>query len=302
MKPQNKQEVITHKIARMLLFAKKGDKILSIKEYAAQFNVGIGTVQSAFSYLKLTDALSLQSRGAQGTYVDSLNPKKVWECSGLQEFLGLLPLSLSYLGSGLATGIYECFSSASLPVHILFSRGSANRLSTLESGRCDFAVISTLAYDQAIKKKNKIKKIAAFGDLSCRDDIFFIYSQKNTIPLKVGVDLYFFDHAVFFDELKKIKNLELVPLLHVELIDALKSGRVNGIIIERTNETEKLPEGDCVAFSSVSLNLAKKSSEAVLVIKGDDSIMQQLMKEIIDPETVRAVQHAVQLKEHPVRY
>ncbi|MFW5797772.1 MAG: YhfZ family protein, partial [Spirochaetota bacterium] len=226
---------------------------------------------------------------------------------GLQEFVGLMPLFQSRRTTGLATGVYQCFDDCNLPIHLLFSRGSANRVSTVLSGRADFCVMSRLAYRIAARQGEPILKLVEFQPRSYRSDFVLLVKRDaymNSEELVLGADLFSHDHVALLDQLKERwdRKLKVLNYLHVELGAAMRRCELDAALvgeIDRESVTE-----ECIAISlrTILPDYIEDANKAVLVAKSGNEAISALLKTIIAPQVVNKVQQDVLAGNRSARY
>ena len=84
--------IAVDKLAQDLLSRGEGDRIPPISEYQERLQVSRGTIQNALSYLTESGAVRLCRRGHLGTYIETLDYRKLQECCLNKELLGSMPL------------------------------------------------------------------------------------------------------------------------------------------------------------------------------------------------------------------
>ena len=195
MNTTNKQDVVRTQLAKEFIVQNlRGEKrLLPIKDYAERFKVGLGTVQSALNDLKASGAVTLNACGAQGTFLGDVDQKALWNMSGYGILVALLPLDTDPGIKGLATGLYEAFTHYDLPIHILFARGSANRTDILLRGKCDFAVMSELAYHHAQAIGKPVLKVGEIGRRACPYGVLLPRNGTHSTPLRMAYDSYSYE-------------------------------------------------------------------------------------------------------------
>jgi len=57
---------------------------------------------------------------------------------------------------GLATALYSLLNTAGVETHLIYIRGSSNRLKALRNGHCYTAVMSTFAAEELCGKKERV--------------------------------------------------------------------------------------------------------------------------------------------------
>ena len=137
-----------------------------VQQYAESYGVGRGTVQGAIQELMDCGAIALNACGARGTFLERVEQAQaVLTACGYGEQICLMPLNINMDYRGLATGIYEAISAKDLPIHILFARGSRNRVKMLLRQKCDFVAMSQLACEAAIERRGlTIEAAQTLGD------------------------------------------------------------------------------------------------------------------------------------------
>ena len=168
-----------------------------VQQYAESYGVGRGTVQGAIQELKDCGAIALNACGARGTFLERVEQRKLFDACGYGELICLMPLNINMDYRGLATGIYEAISAKDLPIHILFARGSRNRVKMLLRQKCDFVAMSQLACEAAIERSGlTIEAAQTLGDYPA--DLGVItrrgmeYAPGRT---KVAFDAYSYDQC-----------------------------------------------------------------------------------------------------------
>ncbi|MEE6273305.1 GntR family transcriptional regulator YhfZ [Georgenia wangjunii] len=136
---------VTAQLAEMLSGYELGDRIPNVEGLTAQLHCGKGTVQAAFAALEQAGALALRSRGHLGTFIDAIDHPLLWELAGHRTVTIAMPLPYSRRYEGLATGLHATFRDHSIPMSLMFMRGSVERVGALREDRTDLVVLSALA-------------------------------------------------------------------------------------------------------------------------------------------------------------
>ncbi len=294
-KLMQKNGIAAIKIARELITMKVGDRIKTIADYSEQFEAARGTVQSAINLLKETKALELQPRGHMGTFISFIDYEIMWKFTDYGTLMGVMPLPYSKRYEGLATGLYKTVETRSFPFSLAFMRGAETRISALKDGRYDFAVVSKLAALEGIKRGIDIDIVVGFGEKSYVNEHVLIFSEeKNEIikdGMKVGIDRNSIDHAVLTKEVCKDKEVELVDLKYNQVITKLQSKEIDAAIWNLDEVKEKKLN---LKYKSISEILEKNTdSEAVVIVDNSKFGIKNLLKKIIDKDTVIETQEAV---------
>src|SRR4051812_4159485 len=120
----SKHGLVVAELASELLSSAAGERIGRIQAYAERFDVSVGTVQMALSYLQSSGAADLDVRGRLGSFVRQLHYPLLWSLALNRPISGALPLPYSRHFEGLATGIRLQFEHQALDLDLRFMRGS----------------------------------------------------------------------------------------------------------------------------------------------------------------------------------
>ncbi|MDO5323866.1 MAG: YhfZ family protein [Clostridia bacterium] len=293
--PINKQQLVCERIARALLVMhlEGKDRMPSVKQFAESYGVGTGTVQGAFQNLKDSGAIELNACGASGTYLVSVDQRKLFDVCNYGEIICLMPLGANACLRGLATGIYESVSEKKLPIHILFARGSRNRVNMIKREKCDLTVMSRLAYETALSAgETEIELIGEIGrcpgGIGCitREGVPFEYGKT-----KVAFDRYSYDHRAI-NTLLKLPFAGRDDCLDVQLADMVRVGEVEAALCERSS----LGDGRGLDFHELTAlpqQAQDKLRRAVLVARRGEESLIQLLRLAITPEKVAKIQDEV---------
>ena len=276
------------------------NRIRAVKQYAEEYGVGTGTVQGAFQALKDAGAIELNACGASGTFITAVNQRRLFDACGYGELICLMPLDADLPMRALATGIYEAVSDQKLPIHILFARGSRNRLKMVERAKADFTVMSRYAYETAVRMgEQTVEMVNAVGVYPGR--IGYITRRDAVLSLAetpVAFDRYSYDQLALHTDLHLLKHARQ-DWLNVQLADRVRSGEVQaalGRFFEVEDDLRFRP------LENLPQETSRKLSEAVLVArKGEDSLMQ-LLKRTATYEKVSTIQNEVIAGRRMVKY
>jgi len=299
----NKKNAVLQHIARdlMVLYLRKQDKIIGIKEYADTYGVGLGTVQAAFNEMKGTGAIQLNPCGAQGTFLASIDKDKLWQYCDYRVLISLLALDTNPYIKGLATGIYEAFTLFDLPISILFARGSKNRASILLRDKCDFVLMSELAYEAAKNSNSAISLVAHVG--ACPNEYGFITRNSMTPDwnrINIAYDSFSFDQQAIMSAYRSPECL-CHDFPCVQLVDMVRSGEIEAALMERNS----LHEMDGLAFhplTGIQGALLSKIGRAVAVVREENESLRQLLQLVLSEDLVFNVQKKVMQGKQYVKY
>lgn len=302
MQTINKQQYVCSRIARELLVMhmQGQDRLRAVKAYAEEYGVGSGTIQGAIQSLKDAGAIELNACGASGTFIVSANRRKLFDACGYGELICLMPLDANLQMRSLATGIYESISEKRLPIHILFARGSRNRINMIRRGACDFTVLSRLAYDMAIDRgEDHIEMVDVIGDypgeVGCITRRDASFSQSDT---RVAFDRYSYDQLAVHTQLNLRRDAR-DDCLDVQLMELVRLGEVQAAL------GRYLAVDDDLRFhplEGLSDEARQKLKQAVLVVRRGEDSLKELLHNIVTYDQVTSIQGAVIAGNRMVKY
>ena len=287
--------ITANRLAQELLTWKPGDRIPSISEYQEKLQVSRGTVQNALNYLKDSGAITLTSRGHLGTFIDSLDYRKLQECSFNRELLGCMPLPYSLSYQGFATALFEVLNAYAF--NLIYARGSESRLKLLSSGVCQFAVCSRYAAEEAIRCRNDVEIAVDLGPGTylTRHVLVFREPGKTEIEsgMRVAYDKDSLDHRHLTELITAgIRDVELMDIKAHHTVRAIQSGQIDAGVWNLDEIMESGYQDLNVVPIRQFMNVVEFSS-AVLVINRGDENMARLLQQSVVQQTVCGIQNAV---------
>ena len=293
MDTTNKQRAICISMAKELIVQDlKGDrKLRPIKEYAERFGVGLGTVQGAIQELKTSGAVSLNACGAQGTFLEQVDRKRLWMLSGYGILMGLLPLDNNRGVKGLATGVYEAFTHFDLPIHILFARGSKNRTDILLRDKCDFSVMSQLALDYAMGQEKALRKVAEVGHNIHRYGFLTRRGADFTGGTRVAYDSYSYEQEALIRLLGK-KDRSYGDCLGIQLADLVRSGQVEGALVD-CGTVQDEAEFDLHPLEGLSPEAEESLGRIAVVVREGNTALEELLRLVVTGDLVEPIQEEI---------
>ena len=243
-KLMSKNGEVTMGLARELISNDVGDRIKTVEQYADNFGTGRGTIQSAIKFLRDEDAITLESRGHLGTFILSMDYKKLWDISDLGTIMGVMPLPYSRRYEGLATGLYKAFEMAAIPFNLAFMRGASKRIETLSFGKYDFVISSKLAPIYKQREYPSIEIIYEFGKNSYVGEHMLIYKGdegcKIDNGMRIGIDPTSPDQFLLTKYECEGKNVKYVETSYNQITEKLENGEIDVAI---WNEDEIIEKG-----------------------------------------------------------
>lgn len=184
----SKSGIVARGIARSLLSARQGDRMPTTHDFARKYGVGNGTVDAALGLLTEAGAVQIRARGRLGSFLEELDPARMWAMAGGDRVSIALPLPYSRRYEGMATALQEGFAGAGIPMTLMFIRGSVRRADAVEDGRADLAIVSRFAS----RAYPRLVTIHDFGDhtyVGAHGLVLAAGREPSDPTLRVAVDL-----------------------------------------------------------------------------------------------------------------
>lgn len=290
----SKNGIATYTLAREFIKYHVGDKIPTVSELSETFDLARGTVQNAIKLLQQSDAIRIESKGHIGSYLVKKNMTILLEFAGISSIVGVMPLPYSKRYEGLASGLLVTMENHyNIPASMAFMRGSKNRISMLISNRYDFAIVSRSAAEEIIQEHDNILIVMSFGKNSYLSEHVVIFKDEQMKEIqdgmRVGIDYDSVDQRVLTHQVCAGKNVEYVNVDYSRILERVVNGDIDAAIWNKDEITEKFVK---VNYSELN-GYDTSSNEAVMVVSKEESEMVELLKNIIDPETVVNIQKLV---------
>ncbi len=290
-------------LSREFLKYREGERIMTITEFAAKMNLARGTVQNALKNLISSGAIQISSKGHLGSYLEKKDTVILMEYAGIDNLVGTMPLPYSRRYEGLASGIIVSSESQSaVLVNLAYMRGAKNRMSMVESGRYDFAIVSKFAAETYIGEGRPLKILIDFGPVSYlnRHVLMLHDESKEGIEdgMKVGVDESSLDQKELTRVVCVGKKVEYVPIEYTRSLESIKNGEVDAMVMNIDEVLDKKLDIHYVPIDDYDSG----NTAAVIVIDENKEEIGALLNEVIDVETVLAVQKRVLEGEMIPRY
>lgn len=288
---------VAEALALRILALREGERLEAVHQLAARFGTGRGTVQSALKLLTDEGAVALESHGNRGSFVTHMDRTKLLALAGISPLIGVMPVAYSPRFQGLATGLTRTFEMAGLPLVLALLRGALHRIHFLRTGRCDFAVVSRLAYQQE-EERGDLRLVQSFGPGSNVGDHVLVLAagaanaEGIVDGMRVGVDPSSHDHMRLTMAECQGKAVQLVEISYAEAVPRLMSGAIDAAVWDADMP---LPSG----LPLVTVPRRRRDpagdldTEAVLVTRAESQELGDLIASVIDPAQVIAVQKRV---------
>jgi len=287
---------VAEALALRLLAMGEGARLEPVHQLAAAFGTGRGTVQSALKLLVEEGAVELsRSHGNRGSFVVNIDQAKLLRLAGISPMIGVMAVAYSPRFQGLAAGLTRGFQTANLPMVLAQLRGGKNRIHFLRTGRCDFAVVSRLAW-QAEQAEGDLRLVHSFGPGSNVGDHVLILARPDARGIldgmRVAVDSQSYDHMRLTLEECRGKSVTLVEVSYAQALPRLLSGEIDAAVWDTgVSIPASLPL--VIAPRQNRDPAGDPDTEAVLIVRSDEPALGDLLRGRVDPELVALVQRKV---------
>jgi len=294
----SKNGLAISRIAREFILLKVGDRIDTIREYAARFGFGTGTIQTALKVLAEGKAVELESRGHLGTYIAYIDYHELWDIAGLGSITGVMPLPYSKRYEGLATGFYKAFEGAGIPFNMAYMRGASRRLEGLEKGKYDFAIMSKLAADKIIESGGALEIVFDLGKYSYVGGHKVLISKPKYKEIKSGMKVALDKNSLdqylltYYECEGKQVTFEEIP--YNQILKKLLDKSIDAAIwnIDEIEERNlNIPYYDMKNQKISEIN--EDDTRAVVVVKKYNGDFGNILKKFIDPKDILNIQQKV---------
>ena len=275
-------------LARELIGIPTGDKIPTFSQLSNSLKYSRGTLQNAMGNLQSIGAITLVKRGTLGTFIKDKNIGLLLGCTGISYISGTMPLPYTKAYEGLATGLFDTFSTNThLSIDIAYMRGSKRRINGVEKGQYDFTITSRLAANSAVEAGAAIAITREFGVGSylSAQSIVFRESGIKTIAdgMRIGVDKSSLDHARLTESLTKDKNITYVDINYNQILTFIEKSEIDAAV---WNVDNILESHATLNYLPIETGYDKDETIAVIVTAKDNSIMKTIFDEFLDIEHV----------------
>lgn len=298
----SKNGTATLKLSRELLKYSVGEKIPTITDFSKQFNLARGTIQNAQRNLIDSKAIAIESKGHMGSYLVKKNNTILLEFAGITYIVGAMPLPYSKRYEGLASGIIiSSENKNSIPINLAYMRGAKNRMSMVENGRYDFAIVSRFAAEK-IETNSSLEIVMSFGKNSYTGNHVLMFHNKKDSKIKdgmkVGIDESSYDQYELSKLVCKGKKVKYVPIEYSRMIECVQNGVIDATVM---NVDEVLDKNADIHYVEIEY-YDNDNTEAVIVADKNRKELRYILDEIIDEKTVLNIQQLVLTDKIITRY
>lgn len=292
---------VAESLALRLLGLREGERLAPVHQLAAEFGTGRGTVQSALKLLVDGGAVVLETQGIKGSFIKQVDRERLLTAAGIFPLIGAMPVAYSTRFQGLAAGLTRAFEGGGLPLVLAQVRGGRNRIHFLRTGRCDFAVISRLAWQQE-EPAGDLHLVHSFGSGSNVSDHVLLLARPaargRPAPqgiergMRVGIDRSSHDHVRLTLAECEGKTVTLVDISYAQALPRLLAREIDAAVWDTevplpaalplvvVPRERRAPGGDA-------------DTEAVMIARTEAGALGALLGGAIDPAVVSAVQQRV---------
>lgn len=283
---KNGQAIIN--IAKVFLDINIGSRLDSIPKYSKKFGLSVGTIQKAFKFLEEEKMVVLEKKGHLGTIVKSIKYEKLLNYAGINNIVCVMPLPYSKRYEGLATGLKQSFFEKKISFYFAHMGGAEIRMNFLEKGVYNYAIVSKLAAEYAIKSGKKLQIAFEFGENSYVDR-HVLFKNENSLMKKIGINPNSQDQILLTaDYFKDQDDIELIEIDYHKIPELLKRGIIDATV---WNLDEIKEHNMKIVYEELKNNtLVSLANEAVLLTQANDSALNNIAKKVIDKNYILKVQ------------
>ncbi|WP_074012387.1 YhfZ family protein [Candidatus Sodalis sp. SoCistrobi] len=187
-------------IARSILQLGLGGRLLTTSQYQDRLGIGSGTVQKALLELKKAGAVTLVSRGHQGTFVVAWDFPRLWDAARLPPVHILLPPRGSLEATLVASAMARQCDEWGVVITIGYLRGARSRLAAFAASEADIVLLSAGSAQVLLPEEDAA---AGYTLLNVGEGTYYrpgslvIVEKAGNPPAgrpRVGIDFHSSDH------------------------------------------------------------------------------------------------------------
>ena len=292
-------------IARTIISIGLSGRLPITSWFQEVMGIGSGTVQKALLELKKSGAVTLVSRGHQGTFVVSWNFSLLWDAARIPPVHIQLPPRGSQEATQVAYAFAEQCSQWDVAATVSYLRGAHSRLASLEKGVADIVLLSSGSAKMLLANlpTQRYEMFDVGNGSYYRPDSLVVVGKTSAATSKrqrVGIDYHSSDHqrltrAQFPEQECYYVEVDFTLLPRLVFLGEVDTGVWH-------QETSLIPL-DKVGLeirpldNPTALEMAEAISSAVLVVRSASPIAQllrqldfdRLRKQAILPLTASSV-------------
>ncbi len=266
------------------------EKIDTISHCSKMLDLSVGTVQKAMKQLEELKGIKLKRKGHLGTYIEEMNYSILLKLSGAESLIGVMPLPYSKRYEGLASGIKKEISKL-VPLYFAHMRGANTRLTYLQKGMYDFAIVSKLAAKEYIKKDNNLHIAMEFPQGTYVKGHGLIYKSSKIKRIgvdKSSLDQYFLTKMNFHNN----EDYEIVDVNYSEIINLINNNYIDAAIWSIDNE-DKITRAGLTYKEPDKREENMDGTKAVMLIHKENFHLEKILNKVICLEEIEKHQNAV---------
>lgn len=285
-------------IARDFFGMQIGEKIPTILENTEKFNLSRGIVQSAIAELEESKAVSIEKRGAKGTYLMDVNYEKLYPYTNWGSLTGTMPIPLNPYLSSLATAISEEMEQAPFTFSIAYVTGSEKRLEKLREMVFDFLVVSESTAKHYLQEYDFLEVCASLEDCVYSSEyvIYFLDEEKDRIEegMKVGIDPRCLDQSAITKQLCEGKNVTYVEFPYIAIEDLLLKRNVDCVVYRNLDWSGLIDIVPSARKITGIHGFSEKETKTPVILSHKDNYgINKLIRRYVSQENTKRVQEEV---------
>lgn len=272
-----KEGIAIIQLARYLLDEQPLNRLRTIDELSESFGLSVGVVQNALKSLENSGCIQLERRGRNGTRLKQLNYQSLLAQADIGNLVCAMPLPYTKLYEGLASGLKIQFGQ--IPLYYAHMRGASVRIECLLDGIYDMAVVSRLAARQVLQDgKARIALELGAGSYVAEHQMVCRRGEQNTIRL-VGLDPRSPDQRQLSELYFQGQNVQYIDTPYHDCLTQIEKGNIDAAI---WNVVQNFASDNLVAIALQGHPQYIQATEAVLLIRNDDTLIQRLVARQVD--------------------
>lgn len=277
-------------LARYLLGEQCGNRLKTIDELAGICGTSVGLTQAALKTLESSGAIRLERRGRNGSFLTAVENKALLAYVDISNVVCAMPLPYTRLYEGLASGLKVQFEG--IPFYYAHMRGADIRVECLLNGVYDMAVVSRLAAESYLVHNSLCIALSLGPHTYVGEHQFICRAGKAASVRRVGLDNRSADQKILTEVYFGSREVEYVNISYHESLSRIVKGEIDAVIWNMATEV-KLSE---LGLETIPLRGDPRflqATEAVVLTRGDDYLMQHLLRTVVDPSSLLAHQQCV---------
>lgn len=284
------------KLARDLLLYEAGDHFPTIDELCVQLECSRGTVQSAIQFLVAQKCVLFKSHGKNGTFVEMINDKKLWDYVNWPTILAAMPLPSTRKLQGLTTAVSQVFQQEHhLPFHFAFMQASETRAKSMQYQKYDFIIVSKLSARLIQKTFPNFEIAVELNPYSYSEENILAFSKPEythlTDGMRIAYDPHSMDQAYLTNILCEGLDVKKLVMPYQNTYISLNKGEADAVICRKTSFTEN---NETVHFQPIPYELTQGvDTIAVIMTDRNNYGMSRFLRSLLQPDQLWKIQNEV---------